>query len=58
MLEGDVFPLNYIGIESTKQLRGGASLIPFDNVSVVPEPASLTLLALGGLMMLRRRRSV
>ena len=28
----------------------------FDNLSVVPEPATLTLLALGGLAVLRRRR--
>jgi len=30
--------------------------VAFDDVSMVPEPATLTFLALGGLMMLRRRR--
>ena len=34
--------------------RGG-ELTEFDNVELVPEPASLALLGLGGLLMLRRR---
>ena len=29
----------------------------YDNLSVVPEPATLSLLALGGLALLRRRRA-
>ncbi len=33
---------------------GGASYV--DNVSVVPEPATMTLLCLGGLSLLRRRK--
>ena len=35
--------------------NGGGYYI--DNVSIVPEPASVVLLGLGGLAMLRRRRS-
>ncbi len=35
--------------------EGGAAL--FDNFSVVPEPTTLILMSIGGLMLLRRRRS-
>jgi hypothetical protein len=45
-----------LAIASTQQFQGGASAVPFDNINAFPEPASLTLLGLGGLMMLRRRR--
>jgi len=55
-VEGAVFSLDHIAIFSSRQDNGGASLIGFDNINVFPEPASLTLLGLGGLMMLRRRR--
>ncbi len=34
-----------------------AGRFEFDNLNVVPEPASLALLASGGLMVLRRRRA-
>jgi hypothetical protein len=35
---------------------GASTDILLDNVTVIPEPASLALLGLGGLMMFRRRR--
>ena len=38
-------------------LYGQASSWSWDNIEVTPEPASLGLLSLGGLLMLRRRRS-
>ncbi len=55
-VEGAMFNLDHIAIFSSRQDNGGASLIGFDNINVFPEPASLTLLGLGGLMILRRRR--
>ena len=33
-----------------------AGIVRFDNISVVPEPASLVLLGLGGLLLRRKRR--
>lgn len=38
-------------------IYGQASGWSWDNITVTPEPASLGLLSLGGLLMLRRRRS-
>ena len=35
----------------------GASSVYYDDITVVPEPATLSLLCLGGLALIRRRRS-
>jgi hypothetical protein len=35
---------------------GGAGTVYYDNVRLVPEPATLGLLGLGGLVLLRRRK--
>ena len=45
-----------LGASFLMQFGGGAGTFQFDNISVTPEPATLSLLALGGLAMLRRRR--
>ena len=45
------------GVYTTYQAHGGAGLITYSIESSVPEPASLALLALGGIALLRRRRS-
>jgi hypothetical protein len=54
--DGGGVTVELLAIASTVQNQGGASAVPFDNVKAFPEPASLVLLGLGGLMMLRRRR--
>lgn len=46
-------------IEATRNAGGGYSYPALDDLAfvIVPEPASLTLLALGGLALIRRRRA-
>jgi hypothetical protein len=48
-----------IGVTSSGYAGGAAGnpIVHFDNITVVPEPAALSLLALAGLMGLRRRRA-
>lgn len=52
--------LQVLGNVTDLQIRGefvtGSDIGSLDNVSMVPEPATLTLLALGGLALIRRRR--
>ena len=49
------FDAGYVGLFSS--FGGGSFFGKVDNVhGFIPEPASLALLTLGGLMMLRRRR--
>ncbi|MEM9418603.1 MAG: PEP-CTERM sorting domain-containing protein [Planctomycetota bacterium] len=43
-------------VASTGASNGSSSYLELDNVTIVPEPASLALLGLGGLAMLGRRR--
>jgi hypothetical protein len=43
-------------VRFTATADGGSEGFAFDNLRVVPEPATLTLLAFGGLALLRRRR--
>ncbi|NEO26213.1 MAG: PEP-CTERM sorting domain-containing protein [Kamptonema sp. SIO4C4] len=44
-----------VHVQGPPSITGGSVFV--DDVSLVPEPASLSLLAVGGLAMLRRRRS-
>jgi hypothetical protein len=57
---GEIFDVGFISLHSTPTLQHGAfsNDIGIDNwtFTVVPEPATLSLLALGGLLALRRRR--
>jgi hypothetical protein len=64
-LGSPTFTPNFLGVRiSNTGVQGGngggnGELAPggiVDNVSYIPEPASMALLGLGGLMMLRRRR--
>jgi len=43
-------------IDAVDLFANGASSVYWDNLSLVPEPASLTLLGLGALVLVRRRR--
>ena len=56
---GGTTALTHVGVTSSG-ITAGASLKPFDNVLVqmlvVPEPATLSLLGMGAMGLLRRRR--
>ena len=52
----DIFFTDFNGSFTTYLTAADIGLLPQDNVDALPEPATLTLLALGGLAMLRRRR--
>ena len=49
---------NTIGLKITGTLNGGSDTLELDNFEIngVPEPGSLALLGLGGLLVVRRRR--
>ena len=47
--------LRHIGF--TSDVQGGGDQVNLDNVKAVPEPATMTLLGLGALAALRRRRN-
>ncbi len=55
ILIGQSDPFNSVNIPLTE--GGPTNGVVFDNIVVVPEPASLALLGLGGLAALRRRRA-
>ena len=46
---------NVTGIEVGAEIRAGREISYLDNFAIIPEPATLTLLALGGMVVLRRR---
>jgi len=51
----DIFFTDFNGSFTTYLTAADIGLLPDDNVDALPEPATLTLLALGGLAILRRR---
>ena len=52
----DIFFTDFNGSFTTYLTAADIGLLHDDNVDALPEPATLTLLAVGGLAMLRRRR--
>jgi hypothetical protein len=52
---GNMFDLTHLGIESQTQ-QGGPEVAPFDDVTILPEPATLALLSIGGVVTLLKRR--
>lgn len=56
LLEGDPSGDGYVGIEDLNTVLGNWNQGTPPSASAVPEPASLALLGLGGLSVLRRRR--
>jgi hypothetical protein len=58
-IASDTSPLTgtYFGYRNRHSIGGGTLSIDFDDYSLVPEPASLAVAGLGGLMLIRRRRA-
>ena len=59
VLEGIVIPAEALGLATLRSGTAGQfGADDLDALDVVPEPATLSLLALGGMGLLRRRRAV
>jgi len=48
---------NLTGLHLLTVYRNGPEQVSYDNVTLIPEPASVGLLVLGGAILMRRGRS-
>lgn len=55
--DGEIWPGQGGSMISVAFDHGGVGTVSLDNITIVPEPATMSLLALGGLALIRRRRT-